>query len=132
MQREIKFKCWEYFKKEMLEMDTIDLRAYEKYSDEYVLLQFTGLKDKNGVEIYEGDIIKITRYLNNEPEEPKICSIIFDQHTLSYSWRESWHYDQYYNLAECFQLTKNKGQTAGYLDFEVLGNIHQNPELLQS
>ena len=68
------------------------------------LMQYTGLKDKNGVEIYEGDIVKL-----NVPTYKTFTKVI---HTL---------YD-------AFVLESNV-ESNDYI--EILGNIHNNPELLE-
>jgi uncharacterized phage protein (TIGR01671 family) len=84
------------------------------YSNEQLeLMQFTGLLDKNGKEIYEGDLIKA--------EEPDFETGVFiykvDFHDASF-----WGQDKDFNHYPLRQFT----------DIEVIGNIYENPELLNS
>ena len=83
--------------------------------DEGTDVQYTGLKDKNGVEIYEGDLVLV--------REARICEVIF-------------HKD-----AGCWDLTPRNiissvsigsVSPASYkYHAEVIGNIHQHPELIK-
>lgn len=76
------------------------------------LMQYTGLKDKNGKEIYEGDIVRTKR-------ESKIKGYV----TM---YQGCWcicHYYTYYKLFYSF---------ADAEPIEVIGNIYENPELLES
>jgi uncharacterized phage protein (TIGR01671 family) len=82
--------------------------------------QFTGLHDKNGQEIYEGDII------TTKPKESRwnhlFCKMVFNENTAKFEAQQYW-------------LSKNKyiglSNNHDYYEYEIIGNIHQNPELLQ-
>lgn len=109
---------------------TVDLIEGEVYQvDSKTVGQFTGLKDKNGKEIYEGDII-----LDNEITFDFITAdnmgdvrIISRQHTVKY------------NQATCglMRFNENSGYFTGNIGLysrdglEVIGNIYENPELLE-
>jgi len=101
------------------------------YSDEYDLMQFTGLLDKNGKEIYEGDILEINTKVNvsdnffEEPcevEQSITASIVFNNAICGFdlSIIEPDLHLKGYSLSE--DLTD---------EYEVIGNIYQNPELLK-
>lgn len=68
--------------------------------------QFTGLKDKNGVEIFEGDIVN-SNYFKN-------ASVVF--------WRYGWYFNTGKDNHHSFNTASHS--------FEIIGNIHENPELL--
>ena len=75
------------------------------------LLQYTGLKDKNGKEIYEGDIVRLDHW------SPKEYIVEFNRGAFCFKHNKD---DASYN--DCKYLEK----------CEVIGNIHENPELLKS
>ena len=111
--REIKFRCWNACAKTMhdwqdlLEKNKIHLLAENKRS--YPVMQYTGLKDKNGVEVYEGDIVE--HYQNT--------------------------FDVYYDESDAaFALGCGGYQEIRLCDvsnslIKVIGNIYENPELLK-
>lgn len=82
--------------------------------------QFTGLTDKNGKRIFEGDICRVCL-------DPEICiaHIQYDERTASFNMR----YDDYLcNTFLDMRLAENRVGDRVWI--EVIGNIHDNPELL--
>ena len=80
--------------------------------DEIELMQFTGLFDKNGREIFESDIVKV---LNS------LYTVFYDSEKGSFRLKphdKRWHTDYMSNFSH-----------GG--NFEVIGNMYENPELLE-
>ncbi len=131
--RVINFRIWDKEYKEMLydpvHMLSTEGRAYCNYEtgkikawpkDTYVIMQFTGLLDKNSKEIYEGDILEITllsgfKYLGE---------VKWDQLRVTYCLEYSWGNRQTLSFFADNILPKTSEYT------KIIGNIYENPELL--
>ena len=115
--REIKFRAWNTITKTMIDlkkltplalnMDTDGL--FIPFSDGLPLMQYTGLKDKNGREIYEGDVVRS-----------------FDRKT-EYREQVQWGTEGWLPFSQVCH-----GGTTSWeeYEYEVIGNIYENPDLL--
>ena len=127
--REIKFRAWDIEPQEYVYLDGVHdcfmfgpNGAYYcnlqngSGGAEYILEQFTGLRDKNGREIYEGDIVKAAGH------NPENYRIEFREGGFCGVWGEGddeWYpvdINHFYDSTGCC--------------IEAIGNIHENPELL--
>lgn len=134
MMREIKFRAWDIEKKKMYRVEAINFSGrttvtlqynpvIKKSLDNVYLRQFTGLLDKNGKEIYEGDIITTAEYL------------FIDKGVQNYVGIVEWVFAGFQIILKCVNPDKqgisdgiNEALEEGEL-FEIIGNIYENPEL---
>lgn len=132
--REIKFRAWDKQVNKLVKVTRIDWETktvdwfYDNKSDwevtretrslrqglsRVILMQFAGLHDKKGKEVYEGDIVKDKENCN--------FSIVWDYHNCGFYLQST--EDDEYNM-EMVYILNNK--------IEIIGNIYENPELLKN
>lgn len=150
--REIKFRAWDKDKGEMIYWEDLK-NTYGLFLNTpndwlYVSMQYTGLKDKNGKEIYEGDILHVVED-STWGGEYLIPVEWVDYNTAEDKWafygcecakaKEISHRENLTNLFTRGFLTRSFGScihlaemTRGGFQIEVIGNIYENPELLKA
>lgn len=127
-----KYRAWDKIDKVIREVTAIDWSldlvefmhgAIERDFKDVTLMQSTGLKDKNGVEIFEGDIVVGQQHLTTDSSTPfEIKGLVrySKRNTMFYLDEKSFGHDKFMNSLG-----------SSIYQFEVIGNIYENPELLE-
>jgi hypothetical protein len=119
MNREIKFRAWDKSCNKMRGengiKDCFSLRSDGVYNDDYILMQFTGLIDKNGKEVYEGDIVI------HDSEKIVVSYGIQSVDAFEGAGFNLWSF--YGEKLGGFRLQS---------EIEIIGNVFENPELLKT
>ncbi|MEE6716121.1 YopX family protein [Schleiferilactobacillus harbinensis] len=135
MKREIKFRVWDHNTDTMMIPDNFEFydgeigwidasrkagpgSGNDGYPDQFEIMQYTGLHDKNGREIYEGDIVKM-HIVVLSPDD-KVGRV---EYTPEYGYSLLMHGRR----ARQNDWANDEGE-----NYEVIGNIFENPELLEA
>ena len=116
--REIKFRVWDAEIEEMHDWESLIpsvdmgylLSNNDEEYDEYRIMQYTGLKDKYGVEIYEGDIV-----ISQDGTGGLVYKHIVEWNEFYKRFEPMGEDEAHFNRESC----------------EIIGNIYENPELLE-
>lgn len=135
--RDLRFRAWDKTQNHWVNINHIELRIdgviYDpirrQFPSDYQLMQYTGLHDKNGKEIFEGDIVKAGEAnmpIDKYPDYHQVCQVKFGEGEVSGSeWPVS---------VLGFYLEPHRFEVPNITEakLEVIGNIYENPTLLES
>ena len=146
----LKFRAWDSWRKRMsvvdrIYIDTEGVRLYDDFGEywrdfrDIKLMQSTGLKDKNGKEIFEGDILKFNDEWNEYCHEGYVDGSV-----------EGVNYVEVVKGEACFEFGKTRYPESSLFihmedehlsfaelvndkdfEFEIIGNVYENPDLLE-
>lgn len=128
MSREIKFRTWDgnQFRHLSVLPDKLMLPPIEPAAS-YVWEQYTGLKDRHGVEIYEGDILRLFDPRPQVEHKDKVSAVTFDNGAFLVDTQMGGLPDRT-TLETLYSHLKWRE----FSECEVIGNIYQSQELLEA
>lgn len=157
--REIKFRLWDKEKKVIIPNNGDDYEEeycylvmfiggslalcwsqdddvfFKDVSDKYEIMQFTGLKDSNGKEIYDGDIVSWLPDYVLKNSKALIGKVVWgcEGFYLEQITDEKWQIDDYPSYPAEFYCVYDESIERLFMweELEVIGNIYENPELLK-
>ena len=146
-----RLRAWDKEFKEMVQVDALVfdeqiIKATYKNGNvvkedlkNYVLMQSTGLKDKNGKEIFQGDILKFNDTWSDycyegyvDGEITGVNYVEIEKETTCFGFGKTRIPESsLFNLVNDEHFTFKELITDTSFEFEIIGNIHTNPELLE-
>lgn len=117
--REIKFRAWDKNLREMF-YDRDNVTVFSWPPEHHEIMQCTGLKDKNGKEIYEGDIYTV-------PPLPGNYQVFFYEGAFTGGKLLEESMPLNWTPGRRTELNPDKFSA----ELEIIGNIHENPELME-
>lgn len=141
--KEIKFRAWDYNNEKVIPWENIRIEKDENeanlsvvvfdgsigdHFDDFPIMQYTGLYDKNGTPIYEEDIVHFVNFdtTGGHLGDIEHTGVVKYQSGIYEIWKNN--DSEYYGSDGAFILNHAWLQDD---EFEVIGNIYENPELLE-
>ena len=126
-----RYRAWIKEDKEMVDVEEIhffngkfdfigDAITWMCKSDDCVLMQSTGLKDKNGKEIFEGDVVT----------DGQTVGDIKHHQTYGFYMIDDKGIERFFSDGNCIEDFEEDAETISAI-LEIIGNIYENPELLE-
>jgi uncharacterized phage protein (TIGR01671 family) len=109
----------------MVKVKTITFDAFDA-----PLMQYTGLLDKNGVEIYECDIVRYQYPQKQLNKHQQLCTVIYEPKAAAFLLQSKYFEPQIKYLGDIVR-SNNQYDTRTHELCEVIGNVYQNEELLK-